>query len=223
MHSQACLCTSAALVSHSQAHQHQHTWTGQPTALPACAAQGAPLSERLHALSQQLLQTVDSVPGPSQAEDRSRPMTFAQKRRLSARLGSVTPDLAHRVLEIVAEDPAAATGASGVEGTEVELEMDQLQPDTLWRIRDLLDGRAGGAAQPAMVAAAGVAPMPQQGRPMMAGKTPGPGGAGASAVAKGAGMMDTNGGAMSVQSSGAGRCTLCHASNVTATWRIYGF
>lgn len=99
----------------------------------------ASVHERLHALSSQLARTVEQLPAFKHEGGARGDMSFAEKRRLSTRLCAwMPPEQYQAVLDIVSQDPRAAMAAEG----EVEVELDDLRADTLWRLQDLLDPQA---------------------------------------------------------------------------------
>lgn len=112
-------------------------------------------------LSSQLTKAVQIMPNSQLADpSRSREMSFAEKRRLSQRLGQVQqPALLEMVLEICSADAKVTSSMMD----EVEVEIDDLKPETLWKLQELVDrphafaaARAAGkpaAAPPPNVAA----------------------------------------------------------------------
>lgn len=96
----------------------------------------APLHERVGTLSNQLVRAIEQLPVSALPEGSARrEMSFAEKRRLSMRLGALQPEMCQGVLDIVAADPRVTMSADG----EVELEIDELRADTLWKIHDFLE------------------------------------------------------------------------------------
>ncbi len=102
-------------------------------------------------LGNQLNRVVDSM-GPTSSSANidhegaaGRPMSFPDKRRLSQRLSQVSqPELLNSIMAAVMQDPKAAAGASD---REVEVDLDQLQPGTLWKLKGLLDSKEGPLAK----------------------------------------------------------------------------
>ena len=99
--------------------------------------QGAPLHMRASMLSSQLTKAVQLMPVNQPADpSRSREMSFAEKRRLSHRLGQVQqPALLEMILEICSADAKVTSSMMD----EVEVEIDDLKPETLWRLQELMD------------------------------------------------------------------------------------
>jgi hypothetical protein len=115
-------------------------WAGEITdATPDTphAMQGAPLHVRTSMLSSQLTKAVQIMPASQPADtSRSREMSFAEKRRLSQRLGQVQqPALLEIILEICSADAKVTSSAA----EEVEVEIDDLRPETLWKLQELVD------------------------------------------------------------------------------------
>jgi hypothetical protein len=67
-------------------------------------------------------------PGPG------REMTFEEKRKLSHDLSEIPGERLARVLEIISESPAALAEPEGDENEGVELDMESLDTDTLWKV-----------------------------------------------------------------------------------------
>ena len=80
-----------------------------------------------------------------QEDAAERPMSFEDKRQLSQRLSQVSqPELLNSILAAVMQDPNEAAEASD---QELEVDLDQLQPGTLWKLKGLLDDKEGPAAK----------------------------------------------------------------------------
>jgi Bromodomain extra-terminal - transcription regulation len=117
------------------------------------------LHERVGALHNQLIAAVEAMPSAPQSSMHGREMTFAEKRRLSSRLGQIqSVDVYQAVLNIVAKDPRVSMTAEG----DVELEIDELKTDTLWKLHELVERPAGkpAAAQSRPISRPAPAPQP---------------------------------------------------------------
>lgn len=76
------------------------------------------------------VRTSSQPPGPG------REMTFEEKRRLSHLIGTLPGERLARVLEIIASGPTPPQGLQGEEdGNEVELDIDTIDADTLWKVQ----------------------------------------------------------------------------------------
>ncbi len=86
--------------------------------------------------SAQLNRHVQAIPATNQPAGPGRDMTFAEKRKLSSQLSRMMlmPEQLQSVLDIVAEDPRVSAAPAG----DVEVEIDQLRSDTLWKLSELI-------------------------------------------------------------------------------------
>ncbi|GIL79390.1 hypothetical protein Vretimale_16471 [Volvox reticuliferus] len=93
------------------------------------------LDRRIASSARQLLQRVNSVHVLPDA-DPSRPMTTVEKRKLSIALSELQGNQLAEVLNIIAE---SLKDINPDEDDEIELDVDQLDNQTLWRLREYCD------------------------------------------------------------------------------------
>jgi hypothetical protein len=93
--------------------------------------------------SKAAIRTTSQPPGPG------RELTFEEKRRLSHLIGTLPGERLARVLEIIATAPTPPQGLQGEDDSEVELDIDAIDSDTLWKVQayvelslNELDGKA---------------------------------------------------------------------------------
>ena len=95
------------------------------------------MQERVNILNTQLAKVLQAIPSTGQPAGPGRDMTFVEKRKLSMQLARLqgVPDMLKQVLDIVATDPLFASSSSSE--AEIEVELDQLKADTLWKLHAL--------------------------------------------------------------------------------------
>ncbi|PNH04654.1 Transcription factor GTE3, chloroplastic [Tetrabaena socialis] len=98
--------------------------------------QAVALDQRIASSARQLVQRVNSIHMLPDA-DPTRPMTAVEKRKLSIALSDLQGDQLSEVVNIIAH---SLQDVSPEEDGEIELDVDQLDNPTLWRLRDFCDG-----------------------------------------------------------------------------------
>ncbi|KAG2431938.1 hypothetical protein HYH02_013156 [Chlamydomonas schloesseri] len=104
--------------------------------------QNVSLDRRIASSARQLLQRVNSVHQLPEA-DPSRTMTSVEKRKLSIALSELQGDQLADVLNIIAEN---LKDVNPDDDEEIELDVDQLDNTTLWRLREYCDNVANRGA-----------------------------------------------------------------------------
>mmetsp|Transcript_1232 Transcript_1232/g.3303 ORF Transcript_1232/g.3303 Transcript_1232/m.3303 type:complete len:563 (-) Transcript_1232:196-1884(-) len=103
----------------------------------------APLHTRADILNNQLIKAVVQLKSDSPDALQERKMTFAEKRLLSISLSQLqSAEQCHAVLDIVSLDPNISKSTEG----HIELDLDHMNPATLWKLHALLD--PGEATKP---------------------------------------------------------------------------
>ncbi|KAK9820597.1 hypothetical protein WJX72_012140 [[Myrmecia] bisecta] len=95
--------------------------------LPEAARRMRDMDRELRSLQRQAEARTGPLP-----PDPSRDMTLEEKRKLSQQLGSLPGERLERVMDIIAQGTFQLEGQD--EGEELELDMDSLDRDTLWRL-----------------------------------------------------------------------------------------
>ncbi|KXZ50198.1 hypothetical protein GPECTOR_17g835 [Gonium pectorale] len=129
------------------------------------------LDKRIATSARQLVQRVNSVHMLPEA-DPSRPMTTVEKRKLSIALSELQGDQLAEVLNIIAEN---LKDVNPDDEEEIELDVDQLENATLWRLREFCDAVISGRPlKPAAKVATGAASRPahDNGKQQQHGKPP---------------------------------------------------
>lgn len=99
------------------------------------AGQSGDYVKKMRMLSEELREELENTP-PTEVSGRGGKMTFEQKRRMSVALGSLPGDMLYRVLEIISE---SAKSENYDDQDEVELDIDSLDDETLWKLQDYVD------------------------------------------------------------------------------------
>jgi len=112
---------------------------------------------------EELTRKAEAQSGPAAAPGNGRDMTFEEKRKLSHSLGQLPGEGLARVLEIIAEGPSAPTATGAESEEEYELDIDALDPETLWALQTYVESmlaeaatKQPGALPPANAAGGGV-------------------------------------------------------------------
>ena len=107
------------------------------------------MTDRVSILNNQLAKLLQAIPATGQPAGPGREMTFLEKRKLSSQLSRLqgVPDMLKSVLNIISSDPLVVSAAGG----EVEVEIDQLRADTLWKLHALVAAKPA-ASMPASAA-----------------------------------------------------------------------
>eukprot|EP00955_Chlamydomonas_euryale_P113873 366239-Chlamydomonas_euryale.AAC.25 len=100
----------------------------------------APLHARADIMSQRLVKLVQRLPPLTPDASQQREMEFGEQRQLSNALSKLHAAAQYAaVLDIVSQDPLVSS--SGLEG-QTEVQLDQLQPGTLWKLHAVAEEAA---------------------------------------------------------------------------------